>query len=201
MKQSCGAVIAADGAMEWRVWAPNAKTVDLILFDESQRKVQAMTPEPHGYFLYRRQAVSDGQRYAYALDQGPERGDPASRWQPDGVAGSSAVVLPSSFQWSDDGWGGVLREHFVFYELHVGTFTPEGTFDAVIPRLPALRELGITAVELMPVGQFPGTRNWGYDGVYMFAPQNSYGGPAGLQRLVNACHEQGMACILDVVYN
>ncbi len=201
MKQSCGAVVAADGAMEWRVWAPNVKAVDLILFDQSQRKAEAMTPEPHGYFLYRRHAVSDGQRYAYALDKGPERGDPASRSQPDGVAGSSAVVLPSSFQWSDEAWGGVRREDLVFYELHVGTFTPEGTFDAVIPRLPALRELGITAVELMPVGQFPGRRNWGYDGVYIFAPQDSYGGPAGLQRLVNACHEEGLACILDVVYN
>ena len=110
-------------------------------------------------------------------------------------------MLPSSFQWSDEAWGGVRREDLVFYELHVGTFTPEGTFDAVIPRLPALRELGITAVELMPVGQFPGRRNWGYDGVYIFAPQDSYGGPAGLQRLVNACHEEGLACILDVVYN
>ena len=201
MKQNCGAVIAADGAMEWRVWAPKVKAVDLILFDQSQRTVEAMTPEPHGYFLYRRQAVCDGLRYAYALDKGPERGDPASRWQPDGVAGSSAVVLPLSFQWSDETWGGVLREDLVFYELHVGAFTPEGTFDAVIPRLPALRELGVTAVELMPVGQFPGARNWGYDGVYIFAPQDSYGGPAGLQRLVNACHQQGLACILDVVYN
>jgi maltooligosyltrehalose trehalohydrolase len=201
MKQKCGAVIAPDGAMEWRVWAPHVKAVDLILFDESQQKVEAMTPEPHGYFLYRREAVADGQRYAYALDGGPERGDPASRSQPHGVAGPSAVVLPSAFRWSDEAWAGVRREDLVLYELHVGTFTPEGTFDAVIPRLPALRELGITAVEVMPVGQFPGTRNWGYDGVYIFAPQDSYGGPAGLQRLVNACHEQGLACILDVVYN
>ena len=201
MKQSCGALIAADGAMEWRVWAPKAKSVDLILFDGGQRKVEPMTPEPHGYFLYRRQAVSDGQRYAYSLDKGPERGDPASRWQPDGVTKPSAVVLPSAFQWTDTDWSGVSREDLVFYELHVGTFTDEGTFDAVIARLPALRELGITAIELMPVGQFPGTRNWGYDGVYIYAPQESYGGPAGLQRLVNACHEQGLACILDVVYN
>ena len=113
----------------------------------------------------------------------------------------SAVVLPSQFQWTDAQWLGVPREHLVFYELHVGTFTVEGTFDAVIPRLPSLRQLGVTALELMPVGEFPGSRNWGYDGVYPFAPHHSYGGPEGLQRLINACHEEGLACVLDVVYN
>ncbi|MBA3753885.1 MAG: malto-oligosyltrehalose trehalohydrolase [Nitrospira sp.] len=197
----CGVVASADGALEWRVWAPQAKEVDMILIDGSRRHVQPMTPEPHGHFLYRRQSVSVGQRYMYSLDKGADRADPASRWQPDGVNQPSAVLLPAKFEWSDGNWHGVAREDLVFYEIHVGTFTTEGTFDAIIPRLPALRELGITAIELMPVGQFPGTRNWGYDGVHLFAPQQSYGGPSGLQRLVNACHAEGLACVLDVVYN
>ncbi len=201
MKQRCGAVIAADGGMEWRLWAPKAKEVDLILIEGSHRQAQAMIPEPYGHFLFRQRDVTAGQRYLYSLDKGPGRADPASRWQPDGVAQPSAVVLPSEFEWSDENWRGVPRADLCFYELHVGTFTPEGTFEAIIPRLPVLRELGITALELMPVGQFPGTRNWGYDGVYLFAPQHSYGGPAGLQRLVNACHVQGLGCFLDVVYN
>ncbi len=106
-----------------------------------------------------------------------------------------------AFAWTDHDWRGVAREDLVLYELHVGTFTPEGTFDAVIPRLDSLRELGVTAVELLPVGQFPGTRNWGYDGVFPYAVQDSYGGPHGLQRLIDACHAAGLAVVLDVVYN
>jgi maltooligosyltrehalose trehalohydrolase len=111
------------------------------------------------------------------------------------------VLRPERFAWADEGWRGVAREDLVLYELHVGTFTPEGTFEAVIPRLPALKELGVTAVEIMPVAQFPGRRNWGYDGVHPYAVQNSYGGPHGLQKLVDACHAAGLALILDVVYN
>jgi len=187
--------------MEWRVWAPYAKTVDLIVIDGAARRVEAMTAEPHGYFCFRGGSASHGQQYAYSLDKGPDRADPASRWQPNGVTQPSAIVLPSRFQWTDDRWEGIARDQLVFYEVHVGTFTAEGTFDAIIPRLPSLRQLGVTALELMPVGEFPGTRNWGYDGVYPFAPHHSYGGPEGLQRLVNACHEQGLACVLDVVYN
>ena len=143
----------------------------------------------------------EGQRYAFRLDGGPERPDPCSLWQPEGVHGPSAVVRPDRFAWTDGGWKGVRREDLVFYELHVGTFTPEGTFEAIIPRLRDLRELGVTAVEIMPVGQFPGTRNWGYDGVLPYAAQDSYGGPHGLQRLVDACHAEGLAIFLDVVYN
>jgi maltooligosyltrehalose trehalohydrolase len=160
-----------------------------------------MTPEESGYFLHTETGVADGQRYAYRLDGGPERPDPVSLWQPDGVHQPSAVLRPEHFTWSDAGWRGIPREDLVFYELHVGTFTPEGTFEAVISRLQALRDLGITAIEMMPVAQFPGTRNWGYDGVHLYAPQNSYGGPHGLQRLVDACHATGLAIFLDVVYN
>ncbi len=160
-----------------------------------------MEAEGRGFFQVTKPHVTEGQRYAYRLDGGPERPDPCSLWQPEGVHGPSAVVRPETFPWTDAGWAGVARPDLVFYELHVGTFTPEGTFEAIIPRLAALRELGITAVEMMPVGQFPGTRNWGYDGVQPYAVQNSYGGPHGLQRLVDACHAAGLGVFLDVIYN
>src|SRR4051812_12207237 len=139
-------------------------------------------------------------RYLYRLDGGEERPDPASRCQPDGVHGRSLVV-DRRFAWSDRDWKGIPLGQYIFYELHVGAFTPEGTFDAVIPHLDRLVDLGITAVELMPVAQFPGERNWGYDGVFPYAVQNSYGGPEGLKRLVDAAHARGLAVVLDVVYN
>jgi maltooligosyltrehalose trehalohydrolase len=160
-----------------------------------------MQAEDRGYLHGTLPDIADGQRYAFRLNGGPERPDPCSLWQPDGVHGPSAVVRPERFDWTDGSWRGVPRPDLVLYELHVGTFTPQGTFEAVIPRLRELREVGITAVEIMPVAQFPGTRNWGYDGVQPYAAQNSYGGPQGLQRLVNACHAAGLAAILDVVYN
>ena len=145
--------------------------------------------------------MDEGLPYAFKLADGREYPDPASRWQPDGVHRPSAVFFPESYRWSDAAWRGVARDDLVIYELHVGTFTPEGTFDAIIPRLPQLRSLGVTAVELMPVAQFAGDRNWGYDAVYPYAVQNSYGGPRALQRLVDAAHQAGLAVILDVVYN
>jgi maltooligosyltrehalose trehalohydrolase len=183
------------------VWAPQADRVDLVLIHGAEREICAMRREARGYYSFSRDDVPDGQRYAYRLNGGPERPDSASRWQPDGVNHPSAVLRTERFSWSDEHWTGIPRDDLVFYELHVGTFTPEGTFDAVISRLPALQDLGITAIELMPVAQFSGTRNWGYDGVHPFAPQHSYGGPQGLQRLVNACHRLGLAIVLDVVYN
>jgi maltooligosyltrehalose trehalohydrolase len=191
----------ADGSVRWRVWAPKARKVELVLIDGGRRRSVAMAPERPGFHVHAEGNIAEGQRYAYRLDNGPERPDPCSLWQPDGVHAPSAVVFPERLAWSDEGWRGVAREDLVLYELHVGTFTAEGTFDAVIPRLPALRELGVTAVELMPVAQFPGARNWGYDGVHPYAVQNSYGGPRGLQRLVDACHAAGLAAFLDVVYN
>jgi maltooligosyltrehalose trehalohydrolase len=197
----CGAIGLPDGAARWRVWAPRAARVELVLHDGADRRVFPMQAEERGFHQLSRPSVADGQRYAYRLDGGPERPDPCSLWQPDGVHGPSALVRPGRFRWTDADWKGVPREDLVFYELHVGTFTPDGTFDAIIPRLPALRELGVTAIELMPVGQFPGDRNWGYDGVFPYAAQNSYGGPEGLQRLVDACHRVGLAVFLDVIYN
>jgi maltooligosyltrehalose trehalohydrolase len=151
-------------------------------------------------YHYREVAALPGDLYTLSLDGGPPRPDPASRLQPQGVHGPSAIV-DSSFRWSDGAWKGLPLERYVFYELHVGTFSPEGTFDAVISRLAGLADLGVTALELMPVAQFPGSRNWGYDGVAPFAVQNSYGGHRGLKRLVDACHRAGMAAVLDVVYN
>jgi maltooligosyltrehalose trehalohydrolase len=136
----------------------------------------------------------------YQLDGTIERPDPASRLQPEDVHGPSEVV-DARFTWGESCWWGLPLREYIIYELHVGTFTPDGTFDAIIPHLPDLKALGITAVELMPVAQFPGTRNWGYDGVFPFAVQRSYGGPQGLKRLVDACHQLGLAVVLDVVYN
>ena len=145
--------------------------------------------------------VAPGARYLFRLENGSDRPDPASRFQPDGVHGPSQVVNLAEFRWTDSGWKGLELDESVFYELHVGAYTPEGTFETLIPHLKDLRELGVTTIELMPVAQFPGSRNWGYDGVQPFAPQNSYGGPLGLQKLVDAAHGHGLAVALDVVYN
>ncbi|HUJ14785.1 MAG TPA: malto-oligosyltrehalose trehalohydrolase [Thermoanaerobaculia bacterium] len=194
MRNLPGATLIDARRCEFRVWAPNRSEVAVRI--GSQRF--PMTKNSTGYHETILDAPA-GSRYKFLLD-GIERPDPASRFQPDGVHGTSEVVDPD-FEWHDASWKNIALEDFVIYELHVGTFTAEGTFDAVIPRLDALKELGITAVELMPVGQFPGDRNWGYDGTYVYAPQNSYGGPHALKRLVDAAHQRGLAMILDVVYN
>jgi maltooligosyltrehalose trehalohydrolase len=198
----CGAIATPEG-VRWRVWAPKADRLDLVLMtDAGERRVIPMTKDPEaGFHAHREAHVRDGQRYVYRLDGGDDRPDPCSLWQPDGVAGPSAVVDPSRFRWTDGDWKGVGRADLVFYELHVGTFTREGTFEAMVPRLRELRELGVTAIEIMPVAQFPGDRNWGYDGVLPYAAQNTYGGPHGLAKLVDACHAAGLAVFLDVVYN
>jgi maltooligosyltrehalose trehalohydrolase len=199
--RSCGARSQRDGSVCWRVWAPRAKQVELVLIDGNLRRAVPMQREERGFFHHSEANVLEGQRYAYRLDGGPERPDPCSLWQPDGVHGPSAVVRPERFAWTDGSWRGIPRQELVFYELHVGTFTPQGTFEAVVPRLSELRDLGVTAVEIMPVAQFPGSRNWGYDGVLPYAAQNTYGGPYGLWKLVDACHAAGLAVFLDVVYN
>jgi maltooligosyltrehalose trehalohydrolase len=196
-----GAVGLPGDSIRWQVWARSAKRVDLVLIDGDRRRVIPMKKGAHGCFYHTDAGIAEGQRYAYSLDAGPDRPDPCSLWQPEGVHGYSAVVRPERFHWTDHNWRGVRREDLVIYEVHVGTFTSEGTFAAMIPRLPVLKELGITALEIMPVAQFPGTRNWGYDGVGLYAAQNRYGGPYGLQQLVDACHVAGLAIFLDVVYN
>jgi maltooligosyltrehalose trehalohydrolase len=188
-----------DHRCRFRVWSPLASKVDVLLLD-SRETCTPLNDTGEGYFEAEVENVPPGTLYRYRLDGSKERPDPASRAQPEGVHGPSQVV-DHAFKWDDGCWFGLPLQDYVIYELHVGTFSSEGSFDAIIPHLADLKALGITAIELMPVAQFPGERNWGYDGVYPFAPQNSYGGPHGLKRLINACHKQGMAAILDVVYN
>jgi maltooligosyltrehalose trehalohydrolase len=156
---------------------------------------------PGGYHQAVIRDLSAGTRYLYGLDDGRELPDPVSRFQPEGVHGPSQLVDTGAFRWTDHNWKGRELQGSVLYELHMGTYTREGTFDGLIPHLAHLAELGVTSIEIMPAAQFPGARNWGYDGVYEYAPQNSYGGPEGLQRLVDAIHAHGLAAILDVVYN
>jgi len=194
-----GAVLTADGMCKFLVWAPHAKSVEIIVYG-GQERVLPMEPLSDGYFGASARDISAGALYKYRLDGQNARPDPASRFQPQGVHGPSQVV-DTRFDWSDADWRGIPLSKYVVYELHVGTFTREGTFDAIISRIAELKEIGITAIEIMPVAQFPGARNWGYDGVYPFAVQDAYGGPHGLKRLVDTCHQQGMAVVLDVVYN
>ncbi|MFO0865885.1 MAG: malto-oligosyltrehalose trehalohydrolase [Gemmataceae bacterium] len=190
-----------DWRVLFRVWAPKAEEAQLVLHEDEGPRIIAMTREVLGYFRHEEGDLDEGTRYSLRLDGGSDRPDPCSMHQPDGVHKPSAVIFPDLFPWTDNEWRGVPRRDLVVYELHVGTFTPAGTFEDIIPRLESLKQLGITAIEIMPVAQFPGARNWGYDGVHPYAVQNSYGGPHGLQKLVDACHDVGLACILDVVYN
>lgn len=196
-----GATFLADGCVRFVVWAPRSQRLSVKIFAEGGDRIEPLDSYANGYFVGTLAGVEAGARYLYRLDDGSERPDPASRCQPDGVHGPSQVVADGSHAWNDSVWTGLPLDEFIIYELHVGTFTPQGTFDGVISQLDYLCELGITAVQLMPVAQFPGERNWGYDGTYIYAPQNSYGGPAGLKRLVDACHSRKLAVILDVVYN
>ena len=194
-----GAYPDQDG-IRFRVWAPKAKSVSLKLVDS--KNTVPMEAEGKGYYSVLAEDLEPGARYFYLLDRSLLRPDPVSRSQPEGVHGPSEVINPEEFIWQDLSWPGIALEEFIIYEVHTGTFTPEGTFEAAIPFLTYLKEeLGITVLELMPVAQFPGNRNWGYDGTYFYAPQNSYGGVPGLKALVNACHQKGLAVILDVVYN
>jgi maltooligosyltrehalose trehalohydrolase len=195
-----GATLLPDGRCRFRVWAPRAARVDLLLLSPSAR-VHPLVPQERGYHETIVEDVPAGATYLYRLDDGARHPDPASRLQPEGVHGPSAVVAPPDGDPIDAAWIGLPLERYVLYQIHVGTFTPEGTFDALIGRLDDLRALGITAIQLMPVAPFPGTRNWGYDGVYPHAVHAPYGGPAGLRRLVAACHRRGLAVSLDVVYN
>jgi maltooligosyltrehalose trehalohydrolase len=194
-----GAIDLGNGRCRFRVWAPAAERVEVEI-QGPQSRFLSLEPSGDGYFSAEGQGVGPGDYYLIHLDGKEGRPDPASRFQPEGVHGPSMVV-DRSFAWTDADWQGLPLPAFVFYEIHVGTFTTEGSFEAVIPHLDRLRDLGVTAIEIMPVGQFPGSRNWGYDGVQLFAVQNSYGGPEGLKRLVDACHERGLAAVLDVVYN
>ena len=180
------------------VWAPSAETVAVEIVDGIVCTLEKCS---EGYWLGERLPMVVGDYYWLVLDGKERFPDPASLSQPDGVHGPSQVVNPGEYLWTDVAWQGQPLADMIIYELHVGTFSAAGEFDGMIGRLDYLCELGVTAVELMPVAQFSGSRNWGYDGVFPFAVQQSYGGPAGLQRLVDACHARGLSVILDVVYN
>jgi maltooligosyltrehalose trehalohydrolase len=188
------------GTASFRVWAPQANNVQLEFVD-GERKKFSMSPEADGFFSIALESVVPGDLYRYRMDDNDPWPDPASRFQPQGVHGPSQLIDASAFPWSDADWSGIGREQLVLYELHVGTFTPEGTFAAAASKLPYLRDLGITAVELMPIADFPGARNWGYDGVSLFAPARCYGTPDELRHFVNTAHRLGLAVHLDVVYN
>ncbi len=181
------------------VWAPLARKVSLHIV-HPRDEIIPMKKDSHGYFT-RDVNIEPGAQYYYSVDGSDDMPDPASHFQPKGVRGPSQKVDHNSFSWSDISWHGLEMKDLIIYELHVGTFTKEGTFDAIIPRLKDLVDLGVNAIEVMPISQFPGNRNWGYDGVFPYAVQNSYGGPDAFKRFVNACHLSGIAVILDVVYN
>jgi maltooligosyltrehalose trehalohydrolase len=185
--------------VRFRVWAPRAERVEVVVADGPE--VRPLEPSSGGVFEGLVEGLSAGCDYRYRLDGGCERADPVSRHQPNGVAGPSRVVDPAGYVWRDEDWSGIERADLVIYELHVGTFSRAGSFAGIESRLAALSELGVTALELMPVAQFPGTRNWGYDGVFPYAVQHGYGGPEGLRHLVDAAHGAGLAVLLDVVYN
>lgn len=195
-----GAHYLGNGRCDFVLWAPFLKEVTVRIVSPQERII-LMERNSWGYWRVAVDRIFPETLYFYRLEGTLDRPDPASNFQPKGVHGPSQVIDHSPFQWEDENWSGIPLEEMIIYELHVGTFTPEGTFEAIIPRLDDLCDLGINAINIMPVSQFPGERNWGYDGVYPFAVQNSYGGPEGLKRLVNACHKRDMAVILDVVYN
>lgn len=188
----------AEGGVRFRLWAPSARRVDLLLLDA---EAAAMQPLAGGWYEVTSAQADAGTRYAYRIDGRLVVPDPASRCNPDGVHGPSLVTDPRAFDWPDADWRGRPWHEAVIYELHVGSFTPQGSFAAAIERLDDLAALGITALELMPVAAFPGARNWGYDGVLPFAPAAAYGTPHDLKRLVAAAHERKLMVLLDVVYN
>ncbi len=195
-----GSNYLGNGCCEFTVWAPTREEVAVQIVSPA-RRLLPMQQDEWGYFKVLAEDIEPGTLYFYKLSGEIDKPDPASHSQPKDVHGPSEVVDHSKIDWTDAGWSGIPLEETIIYELHVGTFTPEGTFEAIIPRLPELYEFGINAIELMPIGQFPGNRNWGYDGVFPFAAQHSYGGPEGLKKLVNAAHHQGISIILDVIYN
>jgi maltooligosyltrehalose trehalohydrolase len=181
------------------VWAPEKKTISLHIVHPEEMHID-MQKSSEGYFESVVPNLPAEAKYFFRIEN-EDLADPASYFQPDGVFGPSQIVNHAAFQWTDTHWQGIQLRDMIFYEVHVGTFTPSGTFEAIISRLDDLIDTGINAIQLMPVSQFSGRRNWGYDGVFPYAAQNSYGGPDGLKRLVDACHLKGIAVFLDVVYN
>ena len=194
-----GAECRDDGSVRFRLWAPAARRVDLFLTESAKRL--SLNSSGNGWFELITDAAKAGTQYKFQIDSGPEVPDPASRFQPRDVHGPSEVIDPGNFDWHDEAWRGRPWEQAVIYELHVGAFTTSGTFSAVNDRLDSLVDLGITALELMPLSDFPGKRNWGYDGVLPFAPDSIYGRTEDLKNLIQSAHARGLMVFLDVVYN
>jgi maltooligosyltrehalose trehalohydrolase len=196
-----GAEPAPGGGVHFRVWAPDHDGVELVLDAPGGARTERLTRESGGYWSTHVADAAAGTRYRYRVDGAGPFPDPASRFQPEGPHGPSEVVDPGAFAWTDAAWGGVPNERHAIYELHVGTFTPEGTWAAAAERLDDLAALGVTTLEVMPVAEFPGTFGWGYDGVALFAPTRLYGRPDDFRRFVDRAHTLGLAVVLDVVYN
>ena len=190
----------ANNTTHFTVWAPLKNTMFLHVVSPQDRKIE-MRKDRKGYFTVEVKDAKPGWKYFFRPNDEKDLADVASHSQPDDTLGPSQIVDHAAFEWNDDSWKGIPLEDLVLYEIHVGTFTNESTFEAIIPLLDDVKQAGINGVELMPVGQFSGSRNWGYDGAFPYAVQHSYGGPEGLKKLVNACHEKGIAVFLDVVYN
>lgn len=194
-----GAEFLSGSKCSFSVWAPEREKMILQLVHSRKQEI-VMQKNEMGYFTALVENVAEDCRYSYNPENKDSFPDPSSGFQPEGVHGPSQVVNHRSFKWTDQAWRGIPLKDLILYEIHIGTF-PEGTFDAIIPRLDEIYGSGINAIEIMPVSQFPGNRNWGYDGVFLYSVQNSYGGSDGLKRLVDACHSKGIAVFLDVVYN
>jgi maltooligosyltrehalose trehalohydrolase len=195
-----GATITTDGVL-FGLWAPDAETVDVVVETGSETSRHAMERNADGVFTALVRGAGAGSFYRFSVDGTPGTPDPRSRFQPFGVHGASEVIDLEAFAWSDGNWPGLRNENLSIYELHVGTYTPDGTFAGLTEQLHALQQLGVRAIELMPVADFPGRWNWGYDGVALFAPSRAYGRPEDLQRLVDTAHQLGLGVLLDVVYN
>src|SRR5271163_4229212 len=193
-----GAQVCDDGSVRFRLWAPAARSVELCLASGKSSKHFSLQPLEEGWFELVTDAAQTSSEYYFRIDGQHRVPDPASRFQPKDVHGPSEVVAPCAFDWQDDGWHGRPWHDAVLYELHVGAFSAPGTFGGVTERLDYLADIGITALELMPVSDFPGRRNWGYDGVLPFAPDASYGRPEDLKNLIQAAHRRGIMVLLDV---
>lgn len=196
-RRSIGVNFNAEGQAQVMLWAPLMEEVSIVINENLQLP---LVKEEYGYWVLETDQLKPGDLYQFLTKEGP-RPDPASLFQPSGVHGPSQAVDLQAFVWKDDTWNNIDLENYILYELHAGTFSPSGDFRGIGEKLEYLRDLGINAIEIMPVAQFPGARNWGYDGVFPFAVQDSYGGPEELKQLVNQCHQKGLAVVLDVVYN
>ena len=199
MKKEIGAEYLKNRKSRFRIWSPLAESVELVIKGEEQPV--KLKKDPQGYWETEVADLEPGSLYKFRLDGEEDFPDPASKAQPEGVHSWSRLHDSNSYQWQDKNWKGRELDDMIIYELHVGTFTPKGTFEAIIEKLDHLEELGVNTLELMPIAQFPGDRNWGYDGVYPFAAQDSYGGIDALKKLIDECHRRNFSVLLDVVYN